>query len=216
VMVGNRYVDPIGPGDPFIQRGDRIVELPALPNGSGYAVAGYINEWNVVAGSSDSGNGLRAVVWRHGNIYELPSPPNSFRTESTGINDWGDVTLNAGYLNANLRAAWWHNGQLTELPLLYTTGDNLATAANGVNNRRQIVGAWSGGVNGVSVQKAVLWHNGAVYALDDLIHAGDPLKAYVSLATAQFINNRGEILALGYDSRVPFQSALYLARPVRR
>jgi probable HAF family extracellular repeat protein len=215
VMVGNRYVDPIGPGDPFIQRGDHIVELPALPNGSGYAAAGYINEWNVVAGTSDSGNGLRAVIWWLGNIHELPSPQNSSRTEATGINDWSDVAVNVGYPDAGSRAAWWHHGQLTELPLLYPTGDNLNTAANGINNRRQIVGGWSAGVNGVSVQKAVLWENGAVYALDDLIGGSDPLKPYVSLISAQFINNRGEILAVGYDSRAPFQSALYLARPVR-
>jgi uncharacterized membrane protein len=216
VMVGNRYVDPIGPGDPFIQRGDRIMELPALPNGSGYAVAGYINEWNVVAGSSDSGNGLRAVMWLHGKIHELPSPPNILRTESTGINDWGDVAMYVAYPNAGSRAAWWHNGQLTELPLLHTMGDNLSTGANGINNRRQIVGGWSAGVNGVSVQKAVLWEKGTAYALDDLIQSSDPLKAYVSLASALFINNRGEILAQGYDLRAPQNSALYLARPMRR
>jgi len=48
---------------------------------------------------------------------------------------------------------------------------------------------------------AILWRDGAVYALDDLISVADSRKPYLHLEAGIDVNNRGQILTYGRDSR---------------
>jgi hypothetical protein len=50
---------------------------------------------------------------------------------------------------------------------------------------------------------ATLWFGNRAVALDDLVIANDPLKPFVKLNSASWINDRGDIVALGTDSRQP-------------
>jgi hypothetical protein len=59
------------------------------------------------------------------------------------------------------------------------------------------------------------WANGAVFDLNDVIAADDPLKRFVTLQSAEAINNGGEIVARGRDSREPRRTTSYLLTPIR-
>jgi PEP-CTERM motif len=51
--------------------------------------------------------------------------------------------------------------------------------------------------------------------LNDLIDPADPLRPYVNLFEGADINDRGQILAHGFDSRIPgFHFHAYLASPI--
>jgi len=60
----------------------------------------------------------------------------------------------------------------------------------------------------------VIWHNGTTRELTAQIAATDPLKRYVKLYTAKDINDAGEILAQGVDTRTGKEHAYFL-RPMR-
>jgi hypothetical protein len=68
-----------------------------------------------------------------------------------------------------------------------------------------------------------IWEEGTLYPLNALIDPSDPLKPYLQIRTPLSINDQGQILAVGYDTRVlgnacPFPSencgtGLYLLTP---
>jgi len=97
----------------------------------------------------------------------------------------------------------WQNGVTTPLPMLpaATTG-----SASGINDRRQIVGE-TGNV-------AVLWQNGTAIDLNSRIAPSDPLQPYVYLRKASRINNLGQIVASGSDSRSSDPDQWYVLTPV--
>jgi hypothetical protein len=64
---------------------------------------------------------------------------------------------------------------------------------------------------------AILWQFGRPHDLNQLIRKGDPLQPYVTLQWATRINDWGQILAAGIDSRYPYgnlQWFWYLLTPV--
>lgn len=179
----------------FFKWGKHLRSLPALPGGSGARVALRINEFGVIAGESDSASGQRAVIWVLGRVHELGLLPGATGSSLGDINDRGDVAVNIGFPNGMPRVAIWHRGRLTELPQLHSDTASLAT---GINNHRQVVGTAFGQTG---EELALLWHQGNVYDLNDLVRADDPIRPFVTLVAAQRINNRGQILALGRDTR---------------
>jgi hypothetical protein len=50
---------------------------------------------------------------------------------------------------------------------------------------------------------ATLWFGGQVIDLNTLIRVDDPLRPYVHLESIAEINNRGDMIATGFDSRQP-------------
>jgi hypothetical protein len=56
---------------------------------------------------------------------------------------------------------------------------------------------------------ATLWLGNQVIELDRLVRADDPLKSFVHLDSAEQINDRGDIVALGFDPRAPAVRTTY-------
>jgi hypothetical protein len=74
-----------------------------------------------------------------------------------------------------------------------------------VNNLNRVVGAVT---HDFLVASAATWQNGS-WTLLPAIEPGaasDPLKPFVRLEAAVFVNIRGDIVAVGFDSRVPWRS----------
>ena len=210
VIAGDLFSDTFGISGGVAVLGDHGTTLPALPGGSGFTFAGRINEWGVIAGTSDSANGFRGVVWTLTGVHDLGTLPGVTQVQAGDINDLGAVAMELRYPEY-IRGGVWRNGHITELPLLYT-GTTVSTYASGINNRGQMAGGTSGATLD---QFAVVWDDGTAYDVNDLIRPNDPLKAYVTFFGCQDINNNGQILAQGRDSRAPNRLAIYLLTPVR-
>ncbi len=139
------------------------------------------------------GSGGHAALWEDGEI-SIIGPAFS---AAAGINDRGQVvgTMNN---NGGTRAFFWDDGTLTPLPAL--RADQVYSYARGITNSGVISGSTViNGPNG-SESIATLWRKGQPVDLNDLIHPDDPLRPYVTLTSAS-MNERGDILASGLDSR---------------
>ena len=60
---------------------------------------------------------------------------------------------------------------------------------------------------------AVIWQHGVLKQL--MMRANDPSAGYVTLGEATGINERGQIIAWGFDSRLGGGLRAYLLTPVR-
>lgn len=156
--------------------------LPGIAGGNGSQPAGINIRGEIVGSSSDASNVSKTVVWRQGALTVLVN--NSI---PRAINDEGEVV---GVLLGTMGPFLWQNGATTQLPLLpgATSG-----VASGINDRGQIVGETS--------NVAVLWQNGAAIDLNSRIATSDPSQPFVYLRAATQINNLGQIVASGSDSR---------------
>jgi probable HAF family extracellular repeat protein len=184
-------------GDPalqaFIWRGGFMRDLgPDLgtPNG----VARDVNSRGQVVGWMGQASWIdaRAFIWHHGAVTELKAIPGGFTSEAFAINEAGHV-VGAGRLHrANASAVVthafsWINGQMVDLGTL--PGFDRSGAFD-VNDADIIVGyAWSPG------NRAVIWHEGSMVDLNDLI----PPDAGVHLDIAYAVNEQGQIACEGTD-----------------
>ncbi len=107
------------------------------------------------------------------------------------------------------QAFFWQAGEARLLPKLQPSPQ---TYARSINDSEVIVG-FSEGV-GVEAT-ALVWLNGNVYSLTELISPDESLRPYVRLRHAWKVNNRGQILVDGIDVREPDVFAHFLLTPVR-
>jgi hypothetical protein len=91
----------------------------------------------------------------------------------------------------------WNLGRSTVLPGLH--GEDVATFGYNLNNVGQYTGTSFDSSTGTT--EYVLWDHGTAYRVKDLIADSDPLKAFVEIMTVGQINDRGQILLAGVDSR---------------
>jgi uncharacterized membrane protein len=119
---------------------------------------------------------------------------------ANAINDEGQVV---GTLLGTQSPFLWHNGVTTQLPA--PAGGPATGLASDINDWGQIVGAAS--------NVAVLWQNGTAIDLNSRIATSDPLRPYVYLRAAWYINSLGQIAASGTDSRIAGSEQVYLLTP---
>jgi probable HAF family extracellular repeat protein len=83
--------------------------------------------------------------------------------------------------------------------------------ASDINAAGQVVGWANIDLSSPTIWHAFLWKNDGtkIQDLNTLIDPADPLKAYVTVTKAHFINRRGDIVADGTDIRT-FHQGLYL------
>jgi uncharacterized membrane protein len=196
MMIGAVVTDGIGA--PMVQWGTHRLMLETLP-GARFTQATRINELGVVSGVT-SLNYVQnhAVIWKLGHIQDLGVLPGGYDATAGGLNDLGDVAVTVRF-NEGLssKPAVWHGDHLVELPLPFY-GDYVRGSANSINNAGTVVGYLSDGSTNTAM--ALVWQEGVVYNLNDLIRADDPLRSSAQLQQAAAINNRGQILALGAGS----------------
>jgi hypothetical protein len=113
------------------------------------------------------------------------------------LNDRNQVVgiVNIGIASHAMR---WSDGVMKLLPRL--SPDEAASSPSSINNWGMIVGGTTLSLPQFH-QTATLWFGSHVVELDTLVRADDPLKPFVHLQSAEQINDRGDIVAAGTDSR---------------
>lgn len=173
--------------------------LADLP-GSQFTEPVGVNLQGQVAGVTyDANDNPTAVIWRKGvlSVAVAGATPNA-------LNDLGQIVgFDQGV------PFLWEAGTTTLLPLI---GTNAEGSAEAVNDWGQIVGSET---TASGVTEAVIWQGSgaSVVNLNTLISTKDPSRPYVTLASGMFINNLGQIVATGNDSRIPDFQQYYLLTP---
>jgi uncharacterized membrane protein len=157
------------------------------------------------------GNGAGSLLWEDGTLMRIELPPGALSSNTSAINDRGAI-VGAADFPGRFAGYVWQDGQAVELPLLNGFANTLAFD---INNRGVIVGL---SLNfGQELSAATLWPRGGdAVDVNTLIAADDPLKPFVHLGSANLINDRGQIVAIGHDSRNhPLAASSYLLTPER-
>ena len=212
-MIVSSFGTPESSGDYFVD-GDNAELLPGVPGSIGGMTALNLNDQGAVVGHefilNDQGVAFHAVLWQNGALTELGQPAGFVNSFAESINNRNRI---AGRLenSSGASAAVWQDGAWTLLPPL-APGESQGSDASAINDRGMIVGTVT--LSGQNSSVATLWLGNRVAALDDLVVANDPLKPFVKLTSASWINDRGDIVALGTDSRQPQvpSSAYFLQR----
>jgi probable HAF family extracellular repeat protein len=184
----------------LLSHGDRR-QIPSI---GGFIAGNALNQLGQVVGlSTPTGSVLsHAFLWSGGQSIDLGVLPGgggpdcgycvgvNFST-ATAINDSGEIVGQSSAADQTLHAFIWRGGAMQDLGTL--PGDNRSSASS-IDNRGQIVG-WSGHSTGVIIDytRAVLWSQGAILDLNDLI----PPDSGWTLNIAVAINSRGEIAGTG-------------------
>lgn len=205
-------------GRPFVwDRGEAMLLAP-LAGGSA-ADANHINDRGIVVGGSDSAEGVRAVIWREGEAIDLGVVPGALSSFGTNLNNRGQVvgavqfTVDEFGVVPDVRAFVWERGVMSELPSL--TGARISGPSD-INNKGDIVGStvFIDAATQIPRSVATMWANGVGVDLQNLIRSDNPLQPFVTLEVALEINDRGQIVARGRDSRTNDFNA-YLLSPSR-
>jgi uncharacterized membrane protein len=211
VLVAVRE-DPIGTTREFIwQRGAFIRELEPLP-GSERTSAVKMNNRGAVVGTASSIATTTAVIWEQGTIMPLTPPTDARFTAGADINNHGTVLGNANF-DDHTQAFIWKDGEATLLPLLNGT---TWSDANAINNRGVVTGrSFNDFTAGGRV--ATIWRRGQPSDLNTQVATDDPARPFVRLEWGLLINDRGQIVVQGRDSRAtdPEEIGYYLLTPQR-
>jgi probable HAF family extracellular repeat protein len=184
---------------PFLWRDGHMSALPTLGGNNGEA--GAINSRGEVVGFAENGavdstcqagktnNRIQLpVLWEKGEANALPTVGDDVDGFALAINDRGQVVGDTGSCAGANHAVSWENGAAHPLASLGSWA-----VAQSLNERGQIAG-YAGNPGGAF--SAVLWRNGANGAVTNLgILPGD------SATFATGINNKGQVVGSGFDSR---------------
>ena len=203
----------------FIWKNDGTPMLDLGTLGGDYAGATFINASGQTAGESCTVQSTpchaHAFFWRNDGTpmqdlgtLDLGTLGRGVESDVSAFNNSGQIAgISYTNGNANRRAFVWMNDG-TPMKDLGTFGgaDSYATD---INASGQVTG--TAYLAGNAVYRAFLWRNDGtkIHDLNTLIDPTDPLKPYVTLTNGYFINDRGDILAHGVDSRMG-TSGLYV------
>lgn len=190
-VVGN-FVTADNHHHAFSWKDGVVTQLPSL--GGKFDYAGAVNASGVIAGGSRRLSRRahnHAVKWVNGALVDLGGLGyTDVGGDGTyAINDAGWVAGYCSVANFQIHGCLWHDGVIDDLPPLVAGSWGEVRA---INNHKVAVGR-AGDPN--SLDHAVIWKNGVVSDLNQQV----ALPAGVVLEVAQSINDKGRILAQGYD-----------------
>jgi uncharacterized membrane protein len=196
----------------YISSGSTAVVLEPLSGHEGtLPSAGDISNLGVATGVSGPAGARRAAVWFAGSAkaYPLNVLPGVTDSAAGGLNDWGQILVSQA-LPQGRRMTVWTLGRYTIPRGL--RGEDVATSGFDINNAGQILGLSYDSTTGTN--EYTIWDEGTAYRVKDLIAASDPSKPYVTLMSVRRINNAGQLLAEGIDSRGNGSWMSFLLSPV--
>jgi len=242
-VVGSTLSPTTGHSAAFVWQLGHAKELPSPANSSAVFGSNINLLGEVTGQAYDESFISHAVMWNHGQVTILPEIPNSQFTQPVGINLQGEIVgvcldendtpsaviWRKGILTVALANAMpnglndlgqivgdsngapfiWEASTVTALPLI---GTGAVGSAESINDWGQIVGTET---TAAGVTEAIMWQGSgsSVVNLNTLISKSDPLRPYVTLAEGTRINNVGQIVATGNDSRLPGFQQYYLLTP---
>jgi probable HAF family extracellular repeat protein len=187
----------------FVWENGVMTALPTLGGNNSGALGA--NNRGQIAGAAETANqdpncvppqvlDFKAVVWgpRQGQIEVLPVFPGDTVATALAINDNGQAVGTSGLCQgptsglALRHAVLWQQDTVTNLGSL---GGVMSNAANGINNRGQVVG--QSDLPGDTATHAFFWQNGVMTDLGTL--PGD------SNSIAFDINEKGQIVGISCD-----------------
>lgn len=184
------------------------------PPGVPEAAPARMNDWGDVVGTGSRDAGFVPVVWfRDGTSTIIDEvPPEAIGLAGVDINNRTAVLTHLSFpLGESSIVRIWFQGRIVDF-------ERLPGSANAVpfdfNNRGSVVGSSEYPESDPRPAVATIWRRGVAHDLNTLIAADDPLQPFVSLGVAMMINDRGQILVQGRDSRDdPFAISHYLLTP---
>jgi probable HAF family extracellular repeat protein len=204
---GQIIVDSYGGGQSgsFLVDGGNVQWLEGLPGEADALHAIAINERGVILGNTRLAAGTRAVLREDGALMNLGVVAGATASFAYDLNDRNQV-VGIVSIGGGSQAMRWRDGTMELLPQLVP--DPAASSAASINNWGVIVGTT------IVLQPqyrgtATLWLGNHVVELDSLVRADDPLKPFVHLASTEEINDRGDIVVSGFDSRAPDTRTIY-------
>lgn len=190
-VVAGMYITADDRRHAFAWKAGALTKLPSLGGRTTYVSA--INASGEIAGGSkaDTGNN-HAVKWVNGVLIDLGGLgyTHNFGDHAYAINDAGWVAGYCSVANFQISGCIWHDGVIDELPPLVAGSWSEVRA---INNSNVAVGR-AGYPN--SGGHAVIWTNGVISDLNKQVN----LPASMTLEVAHAINNKGRILAYGFDT----------------
>ena len=184
-----------------VWNGTRPTILPSLGGvSSALAInnAGQIVGWSATAGYAAT----YATLWQGSKVIDLGSLGGT-ESLAAAINDRGQIVGQSSTASGSTDAFLYSNGVMRNLGTLAGGEGSIAV---GINNAGQIVGTASMDNGGA----AFLYSNGKMINLDTVVNPGLGL----TLFEADAINNKGQILAFGYDSQIN-QDGFFVLTPNR-
>jgi uncharacterized membrane protein len=201
-IIVESYGGPLS-GSFFVDDG-RAELLPGLNSADAMSAVG-LNNRGVVLGNSQSVGSSRAVLWRNGRLTDLSGSSNS--VIGTDLNNRNQAV---GYVNlaAGESAFIWRNGKMKLLPPIPPAAQR-SSRANSINDFGVVAGHTLLSLPTGTELIATLWLRERPVDLNTLVRTDDPLRPYVHLEEVLEINNRGDIVATGEDSRDPMVRLTY-------
>jgi probable HAF family extracellular repeat protein len=199
-------------GDSHAFLWDRSVMQDLGTLGGRRSYGGAMNDAGWVTGFSNTTNDAsrHAFLWDGRRMRDLGTLGGQF-SAGTDINATGQVAGTSWIGNtAEVQHAFlWDGASMHDLGTF--GGSNSFSWA--INAAGQVTGS-ADLATGDHRQHAFLWDNGTLHDLNDLIDPEDPLKFHVIVEVGMAINDRGYIVATGFDSRATtFDSPAYLLSP---
>jgi probable HAF family extracellular repeat protein len=174
---------------PFFWENGKMTDVGTL--GGALGIPRDLNNRGQVVGASNLAGDLsyHPFFWQAGKISDLGTLGGD-NGEAYAINDFGEIVGRADVTaSKNHHAVLWKNGTITDLGV--AAGWPCSTAID-INARGQVI--IDTGICGVGGGPGLLWENGGPSV--DLNALIDP-ASNITVGDADYINDRGEIVAIG-------------------
>jgi probable HAF family extracellular repeat protein len=191
-----------GEASAFLFRRGSLINLGILPGGE-LSFATAINNHGVIVGVSEVGPAIvrHPFVYVRGEMIDLQEVLGAQLASPVDINDRGDIAgsrLNTDPDGSSQRRPFiFSHGRVIDVAL---RPDHDVAGPEAINLRGEIVG-W------VSTRRGTLdgfhYHRGKLSLIAELLDDSEPIKTFVRFEDATDINDRGQILARGIDTRIP-------------